>query len=65
MRFDRRLEGAEEISHADVCGMSFKAKGTPETKAQACNVSGVAWTEREKRWGERKQGKLIMCSLLG
>lgn len=41
VRFDKRPEGAEEISHAVVCGMAFKAKGTAETKAQGCNASGV------------------------
>lgn len=48
VRFDKRLEGAEEISHAGVCAMAFKAKGTAETKAQGCNASGVARAEREK-----------------
>lgn len=54
MRFDKRLEGAEEISHADVCGMVFKAKGTAETEAQGfrCGLNREGEGLKRKKTGK-------------
>lgn len=58
VRFDQRLEGAEEISHADVCGMAFWTETTTKIiglrlECLLCylNRQGVEL----KRKSERKQ----------
>ena len=41
VRFDQRLEGAEEISHTDAYRKPFQAETIAETKSQGWNVPGV------------------------
>lgn len=62
MRWDERLEGAQEISYAD-CGKAFWAETTAKTKAHGWNAPGVSicpgvvWTEREKNRRECQRKK--------
>lgn len=41
VRWDERLEGAQEVSYAD-CGKAFWAETTAKTKAHGWNAPGVS-----------------------